>query len=141
MKQATKTSGHTEDGNPALLGVSEIHQRQYPHFFCLSNDIGITSDAVIATHTITLHRLCNPNILGLLLGMFLSDTHQFSNKRTSKPPKVQTLPTTWKWSWIFSDNGLTHNTDSALGTWSMTATVLYKSISQLTLFSGIGLYS
>lgn len=49
MQQATKTSLHTEDGNAALLGVSEIHQRQYPHFFfCLSIDTGITSHAVIA---------------------------------------------------------------------------------------------
>lgn len=58
MKQATKTSVHTGDGNPALLGVSEIRQRQYPHFFCLSNDIGITSDAVIA------NQYCNASFSG-----------------------------------------------------------------------------
>ena len=48
MKQATKTSVHTGDGNPALFGLSRFTKGNILIFLSLSIDIGIISNAVIA---------------------------------------------------------------------------------------------
>lgn len=128
MKQATKTSVHTGDGNPALLGVSEIHQRQHPHFFislhyiqcCYCNSILQYSLLGESTRTIRLHRLCNPNTVGLLPGMLPPNAHRRSKRedvQTAQPPTpAHNLETERD----LSDDGLTYNTHSALPTSPMT---------------------
>ena len=68
---------------------------------CSCNSIPQYSHLGESADMIILHRLRNPNTVGLLSGTFTSSGHRCSNERTSKLPDLQTLPTTWKWSWIF----------------------------------------
>lgn len=75
---------------------------------------------------------CSPRLVGLLVAMLPPNLHKCSKERTPKLP----LSKPWKWSSIhLSNNGLTYNTNSVFGTYSMTPTVLYELINPLTLFS------
>lgn len=128
MKQATKTSVDTGDGIPALLGVSEIHQRQHPHFFislhyiqcCYCNSILQYSLLGESTHMICLHRLCNPQHCGAASRSTPSKrppTQQREDVQTAQPPNpAHNLETERD----LSDDGLTYNTHSALPTLPMT---------------------
>lgn len=85
--------------------VSVRLTRGNPLVTSLSMDTGITSDAVamqccpLCTHNHS--PLRRPNVVGLLPGTLPPDALRCGSERTSKVPCLQTLPTTWTWSWIF----------------------------------------